>query len=204
MDYKPRTFMSTTPQSWADLVVLPPADPRSLIADAKINGVQGTFTRSTDFLNPTWVDSPHTITSATCSAHRTDDLQMVADAAMWNFAHQTVNTLTTLAIPMRKVLFLRGYEHWLTMIQIAVSGNMTNPQISFRDNAASSGDFTGSATGSIPAIRWTGTFTGTVMLELTLKQLGRFSMALKSNDTTNHSMLEMERTARLEHLRLPK
>lgn len=117
---------------------------------------------------------------------------MVADASMWNFAHQTVNTLTTLAIPMRKVIFLRGYPEWLMTIQLTIVGNLTNPQITFRDNAASSGDFTGSATGTIPAIRWTGTFTGTATIELSLKQLGRFSMVLKANDTTNHSMLEME------------
>jgi hypothetical protein len=70
----------------------------------------------------------------------------------------------------------------------------TDIQLSFRDNAASSGDFSGGSTGSIPVASFAGNFTGAVDLKVVLKQFGRFSMmlVLKDNGSGNYSTFEME------------
>lgn len=47
LDSIPSGLLNSNPQSWYDLSILPPLDPRHLVADARLNGVIGTFTRST-------------------------------------------------------------------------------------------------------------------------------------------------------------
>ena len=69
----------------------------------------------------------------------------------------------------------------------------TDLQISFRDNAATPGQFTGTGTGTIPAFLFTGALTGTVAMQVTLNMLGSFVMAISARDGSgNSSMFEME------------
>jgi hypothetical protein len=62
--------------------------------------------------------------------------------------------------------------------------------LSFRDNAATRGDFAG----TIPVISFTGmNYTGNTSLEVTLKQLGTVIMGLRAiNAAGDYSMFEME------------
>jgi hypothetical protein len=121
-------------------------------------------------------------------------LLRVEEAAQWTLAHQGGNFNATTAPPLRRVLFLRGGRQWKNVLNFNLGGiTASEVQLSFRDNAASSGNFTGSASGSIPVIKWTGPAAGTLLFELALKQYGRFNMAVKVTDTLgNHSMFEME------------
>lgn len=65
----------------------------------------------------------------------------------------------------------------------------SNIQLSFRDNAGTRGD----QSGTIPVISFTGSFTGSKNLVLTLKQLGHVVMGLRAIDSLGAwSMYESE------------
>lgn len=183
-----------TPQSWFDLSIIPPIDPRELIADVRINGTQATFARSTDFLQTTWATNTVALTGNTlCEAWETDNFWKVEDAAQWTQSHQAGNFTSSIAPPLRKVVFLRGGRQWKNTLEVALGGStFTDIQLTFRDNAASAGNFAGSSNGSVPVFKWTGSFTGTVGLQLSLKDMARVSMVMKLVTGGNHSMFEME------------
>jgi ABC-type xylose transport system permease subunit len=69
-------------------------------------------------------------------------------------------------------------------------GNHTGILLSFRDNAATPGDFTG--LGTIPAIAIGGTWTGVHTFKVTLKMLGTFVMGLRTTSGGNNHLFEME------------
>lgn len=186
--------MNSSVQSWYDLPVQTPADPRILIANASLGTLQGTFVRATNFTASTWVASPFALNgTVTCASLHSDDALTVADAAQWNFAHQGANVAATNALPLRKVIFLRGGTEWEMSVGIDLGGlNYTDLMLSFRDNAATPGDFTGGGQGTIPAIRFVGILTGVQTLKVSLKMLGTFTMAIKALETTNNSLFEME------------
>jgi hypothetical protein len=184
-------------QSWNDLSISQPGDIRDCIADAALNLTQGTFKRSTTFLQSAWVPFTFGISGeATCIALDGSNGAKVAEASQWNYANQTVNTSSSLAPPIRKIIFLRGgSDQWQMKIPIDFGGiTVTDVQISYRDNGASGGTFIGGSTGSIPVVHFSGTFTGTADLFLTLKQFGRFPMliVLKNNATSDYSAVELE------------
>jgi hypothetical protein len=56
------------------------------------------------------------------TALETDNLQMVADAAQWNFQHLMLNAATNPALSLAKVIFLRGGMQWQNSIQITMGG----------------------------------------------------------------------------------
>lgn len=90
----------------------------------------------------------------------------VEEAAQWTLAHQGGNFNATTAPPLRRVLFLRGGRQWKNVLNFNLGGiTASEVQLSFRDNAASSGNFTGSASGSIPVIKWTGPAAVTLLFE---------------------------------------
>src|SRR5947207_12118268 len=152
--------MNGNPQSWYDLALQSPVDIRALISDCYIGTSQGTFSRSTTFLTASWVASPHAFGgNVTCATLVATDALKVADAAQWTLAHKGVNTDATLPIPLRKLIFLRGGPDWQMQFDIAVTGNMTNPELTFRDNGSSPGDYATGGTGTFPVFTWTGTFT---------------------------------------------
>ncbi len=188
--------MNNSVQSWYDMPVQEPLDPRILVANITLGGLQGTFTRSTNFIGAlTWNASPFSIANnPNCTTLHTDDQLAVAQAFQWNFSHQTANLLTTNPIPLRKMIFLRGGTDSVMTFNIALGAATYNDlQISFRDNAATPGMFTGTGNGTIPAFLFTGPLTGTVAMQVTLNMLGTFVMAISARDTLgNSSMFEME------------
>jgi hypothetical protein len=129
---------------------------------------------------------------ATITTNGTDQTQNVSDASQWNFSHTTTNVASTLAPPLRKVVFLKAGTQWSNNIPMVLgAGTYTELQLSFLDNAATRGD----AHGTIPVIRWTGSFTGSVSLDLILKRSGRFTLGLLGIDnagTPNYSMFELD------------
>ena len=183
-------------QSWYDLPTTEPMDPRDLIANAVLGVAQGAFLRSTTFLQAAWSASPLAFTGTpVCTTLNTDNVGMVANAAQWTMAHQIINVSANIPPPMQKVAFVRGGTQWEMTLPIAFGGsNYDNVQIGFRDNVASAGDFLNSATGTIPVLSFTGTFTGNNSLRITFKQMGRYSLAIVAHNTGSGvwSMFEME------------
>ncbi len=183
-------------QSWNDLPVVNPLDPRNVVANSQFGLAQGVFKRSTTFLQGSWAASAINFTGlANCSSLHGDDQLTVNNANQWNFSHKVVNTDSSLAIPMRKVMFMRGGRQWQMNIELDLGTTpYSDIQLSLRDNAASAGDFLDSTSGSIPVISYSGTFTAHQMFNVTIFNLGRVSMGLvmKNNDTGAYSMFEME------------
>lgn len=160
---------------------------------ANITGTTTAFALSGTFLRSTWITSPFSAGLAVpaCAALGTDDLQKVADAQQWNFQHLTAKLDATVPPPLKKLLFLRGGVQWKNQITLTLGGATYNDlQLSFRDNAATRGD----AQGTIPVISFTGgNLTGSITLEVVLKQFGRFKMGLRAIDgSSNNSMFEMD------------
>src|SRR6266540_1462304 len=146
--------MNGNPQSWNDLLIMPPVDPRILIANASMGSVQGAFYRSLNFIGgATWVTSPFALTgSVTCVALHSDDQLAVADSAQWTFAHQSDNTLASTPPPLRKLMFMRGdpmSQQWEMDVPINLGGGTySDLQMSFRNNASSAGNFSSIVGGS--------------------------------------------------------
>lgn len=188
--------MYNSVQSWYDVPVQQTIDPRILIANAQIGVTQGTFFRSTNFGNSgTWIASPFALQGiVTCTSLHSDDQLTVADAAQWNFSHQGGNFIGTVPPPLRKLLFLRAGPEWEMAIPINLgAGTYNDLQLSFRDNAAVYGTFTGAPTGGIPVILFSAGQTGVVTLKVSLKMTGTFVMAISARDTVpNASLFEME------------
>lgn len=176
--------------SWIDLQRMMPKNILELIANAKLNTTSGVFSSSTNFGNATWSANPFTIGGVPmCIALGSDNQQLVADADQWNFQHLTAKTDSSIAIPLRKLIFLRGGIEWSNRIPIDFGGSSyTDLQLSFRDNAATRGD----AQGTWPVIQFTGSFTGLCTLEVVLRKIARVSIGLRAVTGSTTSMFEME------------
>ena len=182
--------------SWIDWADTMPKSPLDLIANARLGSAQGVFAYSTTFSSPSGSTLPSASPIALssdpiCFALGTDNLQNVADAAQWNFAHQTRNSSTKLAPPLSKVIFLRAGTQWEMKIPLSLGpGTYVNFELSYRDNAGTRGD----AQGTVPVISFSGTsFTDPLVLYVTLKQVGHVSMGLRAIDNAgNWSMYESE------------
>lgn len=179
--------------SWIDLSVCPPKNPLDLIANTYIDATQGVYLNSSTFLTPpgSWVASGLSVSAAPfCKALETDNFQMAAEADMWTFQRQTRFSSASTAPPVQKMIFLRGGRRWAMHIPISMGGGTyTDLQLTYRDNAATRGDFAG----TVPVISFTGSFSGTPKLIVTLNTLGTVSMGLRAIvGGTDYSMLEME------------
>ncbi len=190
------SLVSGAVQSWNDLIVMSPADPRDLIGNAVIAGTTVQFLRSNTFTISTgsWIASPFALgpSAPVCAALGTDSLQCVEYANQWNFDHLTAKVGDSLmALPLLKVVFLRAGTQWKNIVRLNLGPATYNDlQLSYRDNAATRGD----AQGTIPVISFTGgNLTGNIILEITLKRAGHFMMGLRGIDgSSNRSMYEME------------
>ena len=152
--------------SWIDFQHITPHDPLGLIEYAEIRLMPGLFLNSSTFLIPggasappvspplgppppppgtPWIASPFAYNGLPfCVANETDNQQMVSDAKQWNFLHQTADTSAYLALPLRKIIFLRGGSQWTNVIGLSLGGaSYANLQLSFRDNATTRGDYAG-------------------------------------------------------------
>ncbi len=182
--------------SWYDFPVMSPLDPRNVIANSFLGPTQGVFKRSSTFLQPAWVASPWAFTApASCVSLHLDDQLEVNNAAQWTFSHQIFNNAASLPIPLRKVLFMRGGTQWEMDISIDFGADTySDVQLSLRDNGGTSGDFEDAATGTVPTIFFSGTFTGVQIFRVTISQFGRIAAAFvaKDNETGQYSMFEME------------
>ncbi len=199
------TVNSNAPQSWFDLVVMPTMDPRSIISavsfEASAGGQQaGTFARSSTWLHSTtWVNPPLIVsqTGSNLVCPNIQDFASVEIANTWNGLHQMTALNNQLPINVQKIMFLKAGTAFVNNIFLDWSAGITSTdvQLSFRDNAATSGDFQNSGTGTVPVFAWSGpTFGSTARnLEVTLLRPGRFQMALRIIDNSgNYSMYEMD------------
>jgi hypothetical protein len=177
-------------ESWIDYQRTGPFDPRDLIARATINSAVGEFAFSSDFIEPgVWSVSPLAITNKpNITALESDNQLKVADADQWNFQHLTWNDSSALALPLRKVVFLRGVHEWNNRLYIDFGATpITEVQISFLMNAATRGD----KQGTVAVIKWTGlNLTGENTLNVVLRQIGTFSIGIWTFDGADHAMFE--------------
>ncbi|MEO7999249.1 MAG: histidine kinase, partial [Gemmatimonadaceae bacterium] len=101
-----------TGTSWDDWIISQPIDPLMLIASASLAGATPTYANSSTFAIPIggWITTNNITVNSTpaCAALQSDNQQMVADAAQWNFQHLTRNTLGTLVPQLSRVMFMRG------------------------------------------------------------------------------------------------
>lgn len=192
------TMYTTNPQSWFDMAIMPPVDIRDLVANFSMTVPytdQGIIKHSTDFLTTTWYTNNLSVTNVICQALRTDDLDG-SNAQQWNFAHQTVNTSSTLALPLKKVIYLRGGLQWNNVLTLDLGGASYNDfQLTFRDNAGTAGDYAGLTQTTIPVVEVSGhTYSTSVSFNVVLKKLGKVDMVLRCKDSSsgNISLYEME------------
>ncbi|MBL7997534.1 MAG: hypothetical protein JNL32_02735 [Candidatus Kapabacteria bacterium] len=203
--------------SWIDLNKITPQNPMDLISYAELRTVAGFYVNSQNFLLPggltappvsppfgppppppptPWAASPFNYNGQViCQANESDNQQMVSNARDWNMQHQTVDTSAFAALPIRKIIFLRGGTQWTNVIPLALgAANYSNLQLSYRDNAATRGDYAG----TIPVIEFANVgspFTGNVNLNVVLNMTGRVSMVIRAIDNSVPgvwSMFEME------------
>ena len=163
-------------QSWIDFIHAAPPNILDIIANATIGGTAGTFINSSTYAAPgTWSAALTTVNAnPTVVALGTDNLQNVADAAQWNFQHQTANLLAATAPPLQKILFLKAGTNFQNNIVLAMGGTFTELQLGFRDAAGTRGD----AQGTYPVIDWTGSFGTTQTLGLTINRPGYYALGL--------------------------
>jgi hypothetical protein len=200
---------NSLPQSWLDLSVQSPMDPRSIIQSlAFINGAGAStgavFARSTTFLqNVTWINPPMVVSPYVTPnipfvvCPNVQDFASVEAANTWNGTHAMTVNNAQLPIAVQKIMFLKAGTAFVNNIFLDFTGAATSVdiQFSFRDNATTSGDFVNTAQGSIPVFALSGTtFSGTgKALAVTLLRTGRFSVGLRIKDNGgNYSMFEME------------
>jgi len=186
--------MTNQVQSWYDIPLQQPVDPRILIANCFLDGNQGSFARSSAYTASSWTASPLKPNgSVVCATLHTDDDLAVAEAAQWTFSHQGLNLATSNPPELQKVMFLRAGTSYVMTFDIDF-GASTHAAImlSFRDNAATPGDFAGSGSGTIPVISFPNTCTGIKSFKVTLKMLGTFVMGLRTSVGATNHLFEME------------
>lgn len=100
------------------------------------------------------------------------------------------NLEAKLTPPLKNVIFLRGGLQWQNEITLALGGSSyADIQLSYRDNAGTRGDLSG----TIPVISWTGSFTGTQVLKVTLNTVGRATIGIRLlHASGDYSMYESE------------
>jgi hypothetical protein len=194
---KQRKGWTTIPQSWYDLPIAKPSDPRRLIRNASLNSTQGVFLRSSTFSHPSgsWNTSPLTLNGTpTCATLWTDNQLAVAEAAQWNFMHGTKSVDPNISPLLSDLIFLKAGDAWVMAIPLSAGATtLTDIELSYRDNAATSGSYVGTSAGGVPVISFTGSFTGNLNLNITLAKGGRTQLALRAIDNAgNYSMFGLE------------
>jgi hypothetical protein len=187
--------MNIQSQSWQDLQVANPIDPKSIIPYAALGATIGTFVRSTNALEAAWVASSLAFTGNNTKVISSDttDQSTVVDAQQWTFTHQMVNVAANIPPSMNKVVFLRAGKNWTNQVEIAFGApNYNNVQLTFRDNIGTSGQFLNSATGSLPVISFGNGITGNQVLALPILQPGVYNIVMVMLTGGNWSTFEME------------
>ncbi len=196
-------------QSWNDLVVMPPMDPRAIIASLSMTAEAGalqaaSFQRSSKWLNPaeTWVNPPMAMSLPGTNSSHIDavnpyDFQAVIDAVNWNTVHAMTLPTSGLPISVQNIMYLRADPRFVNNFYVDFTGGATSTdiQLSMRENSTTSGDFQNSATGTVPVLALpTTTYGGTgCNVQVSLTMPGRFQVAFRIIDNSgNWSMFEMD------------
>ncbi|MCZ7558251.1 MAG: hypothetical protein M5R41_17765 [Bacteroidia bacterium] len=178
--------------SWYDLQKMSPVDPLGILENAILDSTVGQFEFSTTYIEPgTWTPTPLTISNEPLvTALESDNQLKVADANMWMFNHKRWNSSSALAIPLRKILFLRGVHEWRNRLYIDFGGTpITAVQLSLITNAATRGD----RQGTTPVISWAGlSLTDEHTIDLVFRTFGQFDIGIWTYDGTNHSIFELK------------
>lgn len=183
------------PQSWYDIQVMPPLDPRMILLNAGFGSPSGIFARSTTFLQASFGTNVFAFTGNNTQVVSLDgtDAATGLEAQQWTFSHQMVNVGASIPPPLRKVVFMKASHIFENQVEINLGGlNYTNMQLSFRDNLATSGTYLNGAAGSVPVIAFSGTLTGNVLLKVTIIRPGKYSMVLIGTNSGTVSAFEME------------
>ena len=186
--------MNISAQSWQDLQVAMPIDPRSIILNTQLGAVQGTFVRSTNLLQSAWGSNTISYNATGNSLATLDgtDATTSAYAAQWNATHQMVNVAANLPSSLNKIAFMKAGPYWDNQININFGGtSWLNAQLTFRDNIATSGQFLNGSTGSIPAYSF-GNISGLQLLHVTIAQPGIYSVIIVVLFSGAWSTFEME------------
>jgi hypothetical protein len=185
--------MNIAVQSWQDLQVAMPIDPRSVILNTSLGATPGAFTRSTNLLQSAWVASPLVYTTAMLASLDGTDATTQVDAAQWNASHQMVNVGGNIPPSLNKVVFMRAGRIWDNIITINFGVSTYNSvQLTFRDNLGTSGQFLNGATGAVPAFSFGNSITGVQLLHVTVLQPGIYSMVIGMVLSSNWNAFEME------------
>ncbi len=188
---------STPINSWIDWAQSNPVNPLDIIAMARLDmGVNhdvGVYLDTTTYSTPgsSWVASPFSYNGEpTLISYRTDQQGTVAEALQWNMSHLTRNSDANLAIPLRKVIFLKAGADWEMQIPLALgAGSYSDLQLSLLDNAGTRGD----DQGTVPVISFTArAYTGSVTLSVSVKSPGILPVGFRAVSAAGDwSMFEM-------------
>jgi len=191
--YRPQMGIGVS--SWQDLNVAQPIDPKTIVMFATLGATVGTFVRSTNALQSSWLPSPLAYTGNNTKVSSLDntDASTGVDALIWTFNHQMVNTSANIPASLSRVVFLRYGFIWDCQVEINFGGSTyNNVQLTVRDNLGTSGQFLNGATGSIPVISFGNGITGNQILHVSLLRPGTYSMVLIMQTGGNWSAFEME------------
>jgi hypothetical protein len=187
--------MNILSQSWQDLSVAQPLDPRSIFLNAQLGVVFGTFLRSTNLLQSAYVASSLVFTGNNTRVNSLDvtDAATTVDCQQWSFNHRMVNAGANIPPGLSKVAYCRAGKNYDNQIEINFgASSYNNVQLTMRDNQATSGTFLNGSTGSIPAFSYGNSITGRQVLHITIPQPGIYSVVLVMLFSGNWSAFEME------------
>ncbi len=201
----------TRATSWNDLIIMPPADPRSLISFLALTDQTGatqlaSFLRSATWLNAakTWVNPPISTSlpgfNATSHIVATNpyDFDAVIQTNEWNTTQAMTLPVAGLPIAAQKIMYLKADPRFTNFVYFDFAGATTSTdiQLSFRDNSTTSGNFQNSGVATVPVLAFpnSATYGGTGRaLQVSLTKPGRYVMGLRIVDNTgNWSMFEMD------------
>jgi hypothetical protein len=187
--------MNILTQSWQDLPVAPPIDPRAIILNTQLGIIEGTFVRSTSLLQSAYAASPLVYTGNNTKVMSLDitDSATIVDCQQWTFNHQMTNASANIPPALSKVAYTRAGKNYDNQIEINFGASTyNNVQLTMRDNQGTSGTFLNGSVGSIPAFSFGNGITGNQILHLTIPQTGVYSMVLVMLLSGNWSVFEME------------
>jgi hypothetical protein len=187
--------MNIQAQSWQDIQVAQPIDPRSIILNAALGSTLPTFTRAVNAINSPQVTSPLVFTgnNTKVASLDTTDAATIVNAGQWTMLHQMVNVGATIPPALNKLVFLRAGSIWDNQVEINFGASAyNNVYLGFRDNLGTSGVFINGSSGGVPVLSFGNGITGNQVLHVTIAQPGIYSMVLSMVLSGNYNAFEME------------
>jgi hypothetical protein len=196
------------PQSWYDLPLMQPMDPRSIVSFALLDdntGISrtGVFLNSATFNNATWAASPLTLspiataTTPSCQPVNPTDFDSIYIAQSWTASHGIIApNASQLPATVSKIMFFKAGGRFITIIYLDWAGGVTSTdiQLSMRDNTVVGGNLIKSQS-TVPVFSFTGNTFGGTGRKLTISSVApaRVPMTLRVIDNSgNWSMFEMD------------